>query len=108
MALITYEDAIRHLKLEGAEPDVQDVQLKMETATAVVVALIDNPTVTDAWTVGTEGDTTFNIAQGFMFKVLQRQDRFRGDDEDGKHMDWLTQSEQQLLVNLIKDHITLA
>jgi len=101
MALITYEDAIRHLKLEGAEPDAQDIALKMEQATAIVIGLIDKPN--HGWTVDTqpEDDSNFMIAQGFIFKVLGRLDRFRGDDEQKPEI--LTQSEQQLLANLLKD-----
>ena len=100
MALITYEDAVRHLNLEGAEPDQTDIQLKMETATAVVVGFIDRPT--HGWTLETDpaADPEFAIAQGFIFKVLQRLERFRGDDE--QHAELLSQEEQQLLANLLK------
>lgn len=101
MALITYDDAVRHLKLDGAEPDQTDLQLKMEQATAIVVGFIDR--ADHGWTQETDAkaDPEFAIAQGFIFKVLQRLERFRGDDE--KHAELLSQEEQQLLANLLKE-----
>lgn len=85
MALITYAQACRHLKIDAtvsSPPSDQqlDIELKMEQATAFV---LDHIKKLDAiWTAETDPaeDLEFAIVQAAILKVLKNLDRFRGDD----------------------------
>lgn len=87
MALVTYEQAVRHLRQQGvldlnvspAEQDA-DLTLKMEQASALVIAHLKRP---GEWDVNAnpDDDPEFAIVQASVLKVLGNLYRFRGDDE---------------------------
>src|SRR5688572_21505306 len=82
MALIALEDAIRHLKLTDADPDDQDLALKLLHAEALVVNYLKRPS--HGWTIDTdpETDLEFAIVQAAILKVLANLDAAdRGDAE---------------------------
>lgn len=103
MALITYAQALRHLKLtddQGSPSDLsQDVTLKMEQATALVIAHIKRPGHT--WTVATDpaADAEFAIVQAVILQVLRHLDRFRGDAE--------TEESAQALRTLLRTNLSM-
>ena len=80
MALVTYTDAIRHLRLEGSDPDQQDINSKMEQATALVINYLKRPD--HGWTVETDPseDYEFAMVQAAIFKVIRNLDAYRGED----------------------------
>jgi hypothetical protein len=80
--LITFEDAVRHLKLQDADPDEQDITFKMQQAEALVINYLKRPD--HGWTVDTdpEEDHEFSIVQAAILKVLTNLDSAdRGDAE---------------------------
>lgn len=86
MALITYAQAVSHLKqngvLDGGSPPEEDADLllKMEHATAIVLNTIQRP---GEWDVNTDpnDDHEFAQVQALVLKVLLWLYRFRGDDD---------------------------
>jgi inactivated superfamily I helicase len=87
MALITFEAAVNHLRQNGVvvaaspeEPAAADLLLKMEQASALVVAHLKRPA---EWAVDDrpEDDPEFAIVQAAVLKVLGNLYRVRGDDE---------------------------
>jgi hypothetical protein len=81
MALMALEDAIRTLKLQDADPDEQDLALKLMQAEALVMNHIKRPD--HGWTIDTDPETDheFGIVQAAILKVVVNLDKFRGDDE---------------------------
>jgi hypothetical protein len=88
MALITYAQAVAHLKQNGVldvgagsppEEDA-DLLLKVEQASAIVVWRMERP---GEWDVDTdpESDPDFARAQSLVLQVLAWLYRYRGDDE---------------------------
>lgn len=86
MALVTYAQAVSHLKQNGVldvgsppEEDA-DLVLKIEQASAIVVARMERP---GEWDVDTrpEDDPEFAHVQSLVLQVLAHLYRFRGDDE---------------------------
>lgn len=87
MALVTYDQAVQHLRRQGAlelgvSPAEQeaDLTLKIEQASAIVIAHLKRP---GEWDVDSspEDDPEFAIVQAAVLKVLGNLYRFRGDDE---------------------------
>jgi len=86
MALITYAQAVAHLKQNGvldvgSPPDEDpDLVLKMEQASAIVVHRMERP---GEWDVNTNPaeDEDFARAQSLVLQVLAWLYRYRGDDE---------------------------
>lgn len=82
MALITYTQAVEHLKQIGvldASPADADLELKMEQASALVVGHLKRPGEWDLETVPAD-DPEFAVVQAAVLKVLGNLYRFRGDD----------------------------
>jgi hypothetical protein len=87
MALITYAQAVNHLKQNGvldvgSPPEEDpDLVLKIEQASARVIAHLDRY---GEWDINTDPaeDPEFSIVQSLVLKVLSHLYRFRGDDED--------------------------
>jgi hypothetical protein len=79
-ALITTEQAMDHLRVYGDEY-VNDVELKMEQATAHVITYLKRPDHT--WTVETDpsSDPEFAIVQGAILEVLANIFYDRGDHD---------------------------
>jgi len=86
MALVTYAQAVRHLKQNGVmdvgspvEEDT-DLLLKIEQASAIVLIYLKRP---GEWDVDSliSDDPEFAVVQGAVLKVLGNLYRFRGDDE---------------------------
>ena len=84
MALITYGQAQRHLRLVDDE-EKQDVELKMEMATAIVLVHIKEHLnyASEYWTEDTDpvDDRNFAIVQCAILKVLANLYGDRGDNE---------------------------
>lgn len=83
MALITYAQAVAHLKQNGVldgSPDDADLTLKIEQASALVVIYLKRPGEWDVESVP-EDDPEFALVQAAVLKVLGNLYRFRGDDE---------------------------
>lgn len=82
MALITYAQAVDHLKqigvLDGSPAD-DDLTLKIEQASAIVVVYLKRPGEWDLETVPAD-DPEFAVVQAAVLKVLGNLYRFRGDD----------------------------
>lgn len=83
MALITYDVAVRHLKQEGVlngSPNDEDVTLKIEQASAIVLIHLKRP---GEWDVDSrpDDDPEFAIVQALVLKVLTWLYRYRGDDD---------------------------
>ena len=83
MALVTYDDAVRHLKQDGVldgSPADADLTLKIEQASALVLIHLKRPA---EWTVDSiaADDPEFAIVQAAVFRVLGNLYRFRGDDD---------------------------
>lgn len=82
MALITYTQAVDHLKqigvLDGSPTD-DDLTLKIEQASAIVVVYLKRPGEWDLETVPAD-DPEFAVVQAAVLKVLGNLYRFRGDD----------------------------
>lgn len=86
MALITYEQAVKHLKQEGVldvSPEDADLTLKIEQASALVITHLKRP---GEWDVDSdpESDPEFAIVQAMTLKVLSHLYRYRGDDDDNE------------------------
>lgn len=84
MALITYQQAVDHLKQNGVldvSPSDADLERKIEQASAIVQTAMKRfgewDSDTDAAT-----DPEFAWAQAMTLKVLGHLYRFRGDDTD--------------------------
>lgn len=89
MALIKYEDAVRHLKQDGVldgSPAEADVVLKMEQATAIVLIHLKRAGEWDENTNPAD-DPEFAIAQALVLKVLMWLYRYRGDDDGAPGLD---------------------
>lgn len=85
MALITYAAAVRHLNQTGVldgSPADEDLELKIEQASAQVVIYLKRPGEWDIDTLPAD-DPEFAIVQAAVLKVLGNLYRFRGDDEEG-------------------------
>lgn len=83
MALITYEQAVAHLKQQGVldvSPADADLTLKVQQASAIVLVHLKRPA---EWDVDSDpsDDPEFAIVQAAVLKVLGNLYRFRGDDE---------------------------
>lgn len=106
-ALITYEDALSELQLEGLDggPIEQQIRRKMSQATAIVINYIKRPN--HGWTAATDPDTDleFNQVQAAILATLVWLWRDRGDEEvDARIEEWhavtLPPRIRQLLVGL--------
>lgn len=75
-ALITLDQASTHLRLAGSEY-ADDLELKMEQATALVIQYLKRPDHT--WTVDTTDDPEFAIVQAAILEVLTNLFFDRGD-----------------------------
>jgi hypothetical protein len=88
MALITYAQAVSHLKqngvldaLGGSPPDEDsDLVLKIEQASAMVLIYLKRPGEWDIDAIPAD-DPEFALVQAAVLKVLGNLYRFRGDDE---------------------------
>ncbi len=81
MGLIDTYTAARHLQANIGDPEfVEDVSLKIEHATAIVLKHVRVPD--PAWTSDTDPatDTDFAIVQAVVLKVLMNLYAFRGDE----------------------------
>lgn len=89
MALITYDQACLHLRIPADNPEDQDLLMKMEQATALIITYIKRPS--HGWTVSTDPstDAEFAIVQAAILKVLTDLYRDRGDEEvDARFEEW--------------------
>lgn len=77
-ALITVDQAATHLRISGSEY-ADDLELKIETATALVIQYLKRPDHT--WTVETDpsDDAEFAIVQAAILEVLTNLFFDRGD-----------------------------
>lgn len=85
MALITYAQAVAHLKQQGVldvSPDDTDLTLKVAQASAIVANHLKRPGEWDVDDSSVDDDPEFAIAQAAALKVLGNLYRFRGDDEE--------------------------
>jgi hypothetical protein len=83
MALITYAQAVNHLRQNGVlgiSPEDADLALKVKHATSIVLVYIGRPAEWDE-NADPESDPEFGIVQAAVLKVLGNLYRFRGDDE---------------------------
>lgn len=83
MALVTYDAAVRHLKQEGVldvSPEDEDLQRKVEQASAMVVSHLKRPAEWDVDSLP-EDDPDFAWVQAATLKTISWLYRFRGDDE---------------------------
>lgn len=83
MAVISYDVAIRHLRQIGVldgSPEDDDVNMKIEQASAIVVLYLKRPAEWDIDSLATD-DPEFAIVQAAVLKVLGNLYRFRGDDD---------------------------
>jgi hypothetical protein len=83
MALVTYDQAVAHLKQNGVldvSPADADLALKLEQASALVLLHLKRP---GEWSEDTlpSDDPEFAIVQAAVLRVLGNLYRFRGDDE---------------------------
>lgn len=82
LALITYAEAVAHLKQNGvldASPEDPDLMAKVEEASAEVLVYVKRP---GEWTIDSDpDDPEFRKVQAAVKKVLGNLYRFRGDDE---------------------------
>lgn len=83
MALIAYDDAVRHLKQQGVldvSPSDADLTAKIEQASAIVLVHLKRPA---EWDIDSDpgDDPEFAIVQAAVLKVLGHLYRFRGDDD---------------------------
>ena len=86
MALVTYAQAVSHLKqngvLDAGSPPEEDADLvlKIEQASATVLLHLQRP---GEWDVDTDpsDDPEFALVQALVLKVLLWLYRYRGDDE---------------------------
>jgi len=83
MALISYDQAVRHLRQTGVmdgSPADEDLTLKIQQASALVQIYLKRPA---EWDVSSrpEDDPEFAVVQAAVLKVLGNLYRFRGDDE---------------------------
>lgn len=82
MALITYDQAVQHLQQQGVldvSPASEDLTLKVEQASAIVLVHLKRPAEWDVDSDPTD-DPEFAIVQAAVLKVLGNLYRFRGDD----------------------------
>lgn len=85
MALITYAQAVAHLKQNGvldvgSPAEDSDLAVKIEQASAIVLIYLKRPGEWDVDSLPTD-DPEFAIVQAAVLKVLGNLYRFRGDDE---------------------------
>lgn len=83
MALISYDDAVAHLKQQGVldvSPADTDLTAKIEQASAIVLIHLKRPGEWDVDSLPAD-DPEFAIVQAAVLKVLGNLYRFRGDDE---------------------------
>lgn len=83
MALITYAQAVAHLKQNGVldgSPTDDDLTLKIEQASAMVLIYLKRPGEWDVDAIPAD-DPEFALVQAAVLKVLGNLYRFRGDDE---------------------------
>lgn len=83
MALVTYDQAVAHLKQQGVldvSPEDVDLALKLQQASSLVLVHLKRP---GEWSVDSDptDDPEFAIVQAAVLKVLGNLYRFRGDDE---------------------------
>lgn len=80
MALITTEQAIDHLRIGTGSEYENDLELKMEIATAHVLTYLKRTTDADGeeWTIDSV-DSEFPIVQGAILEVLSNIFYDRGD-----------------------------
>lgn len=84
MALVTYDDVVRHLKQDGVldvSPADADVQLKIEQASAIVQLHLKRPAEWDINSIAAD-DPEFAWVQAIILKVVMHLYRFRGDGEN--------------------------
>lgn len=84
MALVTYAQAVQHLKQTGVlngSPTDDDLTLKLEQASAIVVIYLKRPGEWDLDTTPSD-DPEFAVVQAAVLKVLGNLYRYRGDEED--------------------------
>lgn len=84
MALISYDVAVRHLLQQGVldgSPNDEDVLLKMEQASAIVLIHLKRPGEWDEDSSAAD-DPEFAIVQALVLKVLTWLYRYRGDDAE--------------------------
>jgi hypothetical protein len=89
MALVTYEQAVRHLKQEGVldgSPADADLTLKIEQASAMVIAHLKRPAEFDVDTIPAD-DPDFAWVQAAVLRTLGWLYRFRGDDPEAPSFD---------------------
>lgn len=83
MALITKEQAVTHLRIDGEEYE-DDLEMKMEQATAHVLSYMKIDAVglsALGWTAATVDDLDFSIVQAAILEVLANIFFDRGDRE---------------------------
>lgn len=86
MALVTYAQAVSHLKqngvLDAGSPlaDDDDLALKIEQASAMVLIYLKRPGEWDMDAIPSD-DPEFALVQAAVLRVLGNLYRFRGDDE---------------------------
>ena len=90
-SLVTFEQAVKHLRLQGVEDQHRDdVLLKMDQATAVVLAYIGRSEAETGWQAGSPGspgggspndDAQLSIVQAAILDVLGNLFGDRGDRE---------------------------
>lgn len=80
--LITKEQAVDHLRIPSLEEVEEDLALKMEQATALVLVYLKRTTDADGedWTLEST-DSEFPIVQGAILEVLANLFYDRGDRE---------------------------
>lgn len=82
MALISYEQAVAHLRQTGVldvSPEDADLALKVKQASALVIGFLKRPGEWDG-TENPDDDPEFAVIQAAVMKVLGNLYRFRGDD----------------------------
>lgn len=105
MALITYDDAVRHLNQIGVldgSPDDTDIAMKMEQATSIVLVHLDRHGEWDASMRPGDGDHEFDVAHSLVLKVLAWLYRYRGDDETTPGLDTILNWDT---VGMLKDRV---
>lgn len=84
MALVTFDQAVKHLKQEGVldvSPEDADLTLKIEQASAMVVSHLKRPAEWDVDSLP-EDDPDFAWVQAATLKTISWLYRFRGDDPE--------------------------
>jgi hypothetical protein len=108
MALITYAQAVAHLKqngvLDAGSPPEEDADLvlKIEQASAIVVGRLERP---GEWDVDTNpnDDPDFARAQALVLQVLSWLYRYRGDDDKTPGLETILSLDGSL--GMLKDRV---